>query len=164
MTKELNDFLLQQCKDKGLSLRSLSINCGLSPATVHSIISRNYKPSLISLNRLADYLGVRREYLWQLVGLLEDMDYAETTFGDPRLRFQFARVDNLPEAERNLIIGIVEAVLSVLKSMARGSDSDTSFAEYVRRKYPGVHEDTITMMEDLLEHPPATKRELPRKK
>lgn len=157
MTKELNDFLLQQCKDKGLSLRRLSLNSGLSPGTVHNIIKRNYKPTLYSLNRLADYLGVRREYLWQLAGLLEDMDYAQTTFGDPRLRSQFARVDKLPEAERNLIISIVEAVLTFLKTMARGSDSDTSFAEYVRRKYPGVDEDTIIMMEDILEHPPGRK-------
>ena len=117
MTKELNDFLIQQCKDKGLSLRSLSINCGLSPGTVHSIIKRPYRPSLPKLNRLADYLGVRREYLWQLAGLLQDMDYdAETMFGDPRLRFQFARVDKLPEAERNLIISTVEVFLTFLKS------------------------------------------------
>ena len=119
MTEELNDFLIQQCKDKGLSLRSLSLNSGLSPATVHNIIKRKYQPTLHSLNRLADYLGVKREYLWQLAGLLKDMDYAETTFGDPRLRFQFAQVDNLPEAARNLIISIVEAVLNVMKSMVK---------------------------------------------
>jgi lambda repressor-like predicted transcriptional regulator len=122
VTKELNDFLIQQCKDKGLSLRSLSINCGLSPGTVHNIIKRPYRPSLPSLNQLADYLGVKREYLWQLAGLLQDMDYAETTFGDPRLRFQFARVDKLPEAARNLIISMVEVFLTFLKTMAKGND------------------------------------------
>ncbi|GAH95913.1 unnamed protein product, partial [marine sediment metagenome] len=121
------------------SLRSLSINCGLSPGTVHNIIKRKYQPSLLSLNQLADYLGVKREYLWQLAGLLQDMDYdAETTFGDPRLRFQFARVDKLPEAARNLIISIVEVVLTFLKSMAKGSDCDIGLAEYVRTKYPGA--------------------------
>ncbi len=91
--KELGDFLVQQCKESDLSVRSLSVNSGLSPGTVHSIINRGYQPTLFSLNRLADYLGVKREYLWQLASLLEDMDYGdETTFDDPRLRFHLARV------------------------------------------------------------------------
>jgi len=151
MTKELNDFLLQQSKDKGLSLRSLSIESGLSSATVHGIINRQYQPTLFSLNRLADYLGVKREYLWQLAGLLEDMDYAQTTFGDPRLRFQFARVDKLTEAERNLTIGVVEVVITFLKS--KDNDYNIEFREYVHRKYPEVNEDVITMVQDVLEHP-----------
>jgi len=112
MGKELADFLLQQCKQRGLSLRSLSINAGLSPGTVHNIIKRKYQPTLFSLNRLADYLGVKRQYLWQLAGLLEDMDYdAKTTFGDPQLKFHFAQADKLPEAARNLIIRIVAAII-----------------------------------------------------
>ncbi|GAI19207.1 unnamed protein product, partial [marine sediment metagenome] len=63
------------------------------------------------------YLGVKREYLWQLAGLLEDMDYgAETKFGDPRLRFQFARVGKLPEASRNLIVSIIEAIITYVET------------------------------------------------
>ena len=113
--KKLSEFLLQTCKERGLSLRSLSINAGLSPGTVHSIIRRQYEPTLYSLNRLADYLGVKRQYLWQLASLLEDMDYDDkTTFGDPRLRFHFARADRLPEAARNLVISMVEAVIAFL--------------------------------------------------
>jgi len=125
-TKELEDFLLEQCKQKRLSLRSLSINSGLSAGTVHNIIKRQYQPTLFSLNRLADYLGVKREYLWQLAGLLEDMDYgAETTFGDPQLKFHFARVDKLPKAARNLIISLIEAVITFLETGSRGDkDAD----------------------------------------
>ena len=110
--KELVDFLIQQCKERGLSLRSLSINSGLSPGTVHSIMKREYQPTLFSLNRLADYLGVKRQYLWQLAGLLQDMDYdPETRFGDPQLRFHFAQADKLPEPARSLIISIVAAII-----------------------------------------------------
>ena len=113
MRRELADFLLQQCKQRGSSVRSLSINAGLSPGTVHNIIKRTYQPTLFSLNRLADYLGVKREYLWYLAGLLEDMDYnEETTFGDPQLRFHFAQADKLPESARNLIISIVAAIIA----------------------------------------------------
>ena len=110
--KELVDFLLEQCEQRGLSLRGLSTKSGLSPATVHNIIKRKYQPTLFSLNRLADYLGVKREYLWQLAGLLEDMDYdSKITFSDPQLRFHFAQVDKLPKATRRLIIAIIEAVV-----------------------------------------------------
>ena len=117
LAKELGDFLREQCRQRGLSLRSLSIKSGLSPGTVHSIINRQYQPTIFSLNRLADYLGVRREYLWHLAGLLEDMDYdAKTTFGDPQLKFHFARVDKLPKPARNLIISINEAVISFFET------------------------------------------------
>ena len=111
-TKKLADFLLERCRERGLSLRSLSMNAGLSPSTVHGIINRKYQPTLFSLNRLADYLRVKRQYLWQLAGLLEDMDYdAKTTFGDPRLKFHFTQADKLPEEARNLIISIVAAII-----------------------------------------------------
>ncbi len=130
--EKLSDFLVEQCRRKGISLRSLSIKSGLSPGTVHNIIKRQYQPTLFSLNQLADYLGVKREYLWQLAGLLEDMDYdVETTFGDSRLRFCFAQADRLPEAGKKLIISIIEAVISFPRqpdgSKGAGSQEMTAF-------------------------------------
>ena len=117
MAKELGDFLIEHCNQRGISLRSLSIKSGLSPATVHNIIKRQYQPTLFSLNRLADYLGVKRQYLWQLAGLLEDMDYDEgRALTDPQLRFHLAQVDKLPEAARNLIISIVKSVIVFLEA------------------------------------------------
>ena len=117
MSKELGDFLVEQCNQRGISLRSLSIKSGLSPGTVHNIIKRQYQPTLFSLNRLADYLGVKRQYLWQLAGLLEDMDYDEgRALTDPQLRFHLAQVDKLPEAARRLIINIIESVIVFLEA------------------------------------------------
>lgn len=115
MSEELSNFLLQQCRDRKLSLRSLSMKSGLSPATVHCIINRKCQPSLYSLNRLADYLGVKREYLWQLAGLVEDSEYSKTKFGDPQLRFHFDRVDKLPKDARNQIISVVDALILFLE-------------------------------------------------
>jgi len=114
--KELADFLLEQCRQRRLSLRGLSISSGLSPATVHGIITRKYQPTIYSLNRLADYLGVKRQYLWQLAGLLEDMDYEDKTFIDPQLKFHMAQVDKLPEAARRLIISIIESLIVFLET------------------------------------------------
>ena len=119
-SRELGDFLREQCRERQLSLRSLSIKSGLSPGTVHNIIQRKYQPTLFSLNRLADYLGIKREYLWQLAGLLEDMDYdGAITFGDPQLRFHLARVDKLPRAARKLVISLIEAVIIFLEAGGR---------------------------------------------
>jgi len=127
--KELAEFLLQRCEEKGLSLRGISINAGLSPATVHNVIKRKYEPTLFTLNRLADYLGVKRPYLWQLAGLLEDMDYdAKTTFGDPQLRFHFAQVDKLPEAARSLIISIIQSIITYLDSGGRVHHEGQTFS------------------------------------
>jgi len=127
--KELAEFLMQQCQERGLSLRSLSINSGLSSGTVHNIIKRKYKPTLFSLNRLADYLGVKREYLWQLAGLLEDMDYStETKFRDPQVRFHFAQVDKLPAEERNLVLSVIEAIIINLKPKPKASRGQTQTA------------------------------------
>jgi len=116
LSKELGDFLVEQCSQRGISLRSLSIKSGLSPGTVHNIIKRKYQPTLFSLNRLADYLGVKRQYLWQLAGLLEDMDYDDrTALADRQLRFYFTQADRLPKADRNLIISLIEAVITYLE-------------------------------------------------
>ena len=111
-TKELGDFIRQACKERGLSLRSLSINSGLSPATVNNILNRQYQPSIFSLNQLADYLGVKRQYLWQLAGLLKDMDYSDKAeLSDPQLKFHFLQADKLPEPVRNLIVYIVRSII-----------------------------------------------------
>ena len=111
-TKELGDFLQKQCREKKLSLRGLSVKAGLSPGTIHNILRREYQPTLFTLNRLADYLGVQRPYLWQLAGLLEDMDYDATiSIDDPQLKFHFSRVARLPTAARSLVISLIEAVI-----------------------------------------------------
>jgi transcriptional regulator with XRE-family HTH domain len=111
-TKELDDFLQRQCRERKLSLRRLSVKAGLSPGTVHNILKREYQPTLFTLNRLADYLGVQRPYLWQLAGLLEDMDYnTAISIEDPQLKFHFSRVAKLPEDARSLVISLIEAVI-----------------------------------------------------
>jgi len=93
LNEELADFLNRCCKERRLSFRRLSVNAGLSPGTVHNVVRGKHKPNVASLNALADYLFVKREYLWQMAGLLEDMDYnTETIFGDPQVRFHFAQV------------------------------------------------------------------------
>ena len=136
LNKELADFLTEYCKERRLSFRSLSVNAGLSPGTVHNIVKRKYRPNLSSLNALADYLGVKREYLWQMAGLLEDMDYStKTTFSDPQVRFHFAQVDKLPREKRNVILSVIEALIVNLKSEDIAAQPKVSETAKGRRKY-----------------------------
>jgi len=116
-------FLREQCQERGLSLRRLSIKAELGPSTVHGIITKKYQPTLHSLNRLADQLGVRRQYLWQLAGLLGDMDY-KTEFADPELRFHLAQVDKLPKPARRLIISHIKSAVIFFKE-GRPDDKDS---------------------------------------
>ncbi len=111
--KEFADFLTEICKDKCLSLRSLSKNAGLSPGTVHSIINRGHEPSLYSLNQLADYLGVRRQYLWKMAGLLVDEDSDDkSNHPDPRLGYYLDKLNSLPESARELLIHIIDDIVN----------------------------------------------------
>jgi len=111
IARELGDFLRQESRSRGISLRRLSINSGLSPAAVHGIF-RTGRANLTSLNKLADYLGVNRQYLWQLAGLVES---TETGFSDARLASQFARVDKLPDPARTLVIRLIETVVTFVE-------------------------------------------------
>lgn len=60
--KELGYFLQEESRRRGISMRRLSINSGISPSAVHGIF-RTGRANLTSLNKLADYLGVNRQYL-----------------------------------------------------------------------------------------------------
>ena len=111
--KRLVDFLIRTRKEKGLSFRSLSVKAGLSAGTVHSIVYREYEPSLYSLNRLADYLGVKRQYLWKLAGLLEDKDLDDkSNNADPRMSYYFEKLASLPKPARELISHIIGDIIN----------------------------------------------------
>lgn len=106
--KRLADFIYKTCKEKKLSLRSLSIKAGLSPGTVHSIIHRDYEPSLYSLNQLADFLGVKHQYMWYMAGLLDEDELEKDGLSaDPRMQYYCEKVAKLPERTRELVLGIV---------------------------------------------------------
>jgi len=113
---QLQKYLLEMCKSRGLSLRRLSINSGLSPGTVYSIINRKYQPTLYSLNRLADYLGITREHMWQLAGLVE----GGSIEGDMRMNSLLFRVQGLPEDARDHVVICIEQILALAERKSTG--------------------------------------------
>ncbi|HEY90582.1 MAG TPA: helix-turn-helix domain-containing protein [Dehalococcoidia bacterium] len=128
---ELDDYLREECRKRGLSLRGLSIKAGLSAATVRNILKREYHPTLTSLNQLADYLGVRRQYLWYLAGLLEDIDFGlEADITDGRLKLLFDRVNKLPFPARSLIIKLIETTLTFVQAGGENLVPQTRAEQY----------------------------------
>jgi len=115
---QIADFLIQQCQDRRISLRGLSLNAGLSPGTVHNIIRGRYSPSVATLNALADYLGVKKEYLWQMAGLLDNLDrgIANYTFSDPQLELLCAQVNQMPRDKRETLISVIKALIASLRT------------------------------------------------
>jgi lambda repressor-like predicted transcriptional regulator len=116
LKSDLVDFLLEQCKERGLSVRGLSLNSGLSPATIHNIVKRKYEPTLYSLNRIADYLGVQRELIWQLAGLSGGTDSSPgESIKDIRLESYFIQAAKLPKRDRDLLVGVIGQLITFLE-------------------------------------------------
>ena len=129
--KRLAEYITKVCREKKLSLRSLSVNAGLSPGTVHSIIHRDYEPSLYSLNQLADFLGVKRQYLWYVAGLLEEDEVeAQSLASDPRLHYYCEKLSRMPDKTRDLVIGIVADIINY---HLNGSAAPESVSQSIKR-------------------------------
>jgi len=115
--KEIADFLTRRCREMKLSFRSLSLNAGLSPSTVHNIVSGKSRPNVLSLNAIADYLEVKRTFLWRMAGLLGDNNGEDLNIVDPRVKFLFAQVDKMPDNRKEFIIRVIETVITNMKLM-----------------------------------------------
>jgi len=154
MTDNRNDLgkiLRQRRVMIPLTLQELAQASGVSPSHLGRIERGGRFPSARILGRIAKPLGFDQAELLNLAGYLvaETPSEVETPRGqlDPY-------VATLLSQESVEVQRAVVTILSVLKSMAKGSGCDIGFAEYVRTKYPGVDKDTITLIEDILDHPP----------
>jgi len=122
-TRELVEFIRQTCSDRGLSIRGLSVNAGLSPGTINNILNRQYQPTIFVLNQIADYLGVKRQYLWQIAGLLKDMNFSDgEKLSDPLLKYCFLQADNLPEPAKNLIVKIIKPIIEHFRAKGTAAE------------------------------------------
>jgi len=133
-----------------LTLQQLAHASGISPSYLGRIERGERFPSGHMLRKMAQPLGSEETELLTLAGYLSPHPStgAERSSVGQLDPYVAAVLSQEPVEIQRAAVNI----LSVLKSMARANDS--GFAEYARRKYPGVDEDTITMIQDILEHPP----------
>jgi len=134
-----------------LTLRELAAKSGVSTSHLGRIEKGDRFASARVLQRIAKPLGFKESELFSLAGFLPPIAESEGEYKVGQLDPDVARVlAQEPVEVQRTVIGI----LSILKSIARGSGCNIGFAEYIHRNYSDVDEDFITMVEDILEHPP----------
>jgi transcriptional regulator with XRE-family HTH domain len=154
MESELGDLakiLRQRRVMVPLTLKELGATSGVSASHLGRIERGERFPSARILRKIAKPLGASENELLTLAGYLSPQP--STGAERPSVGQLDPYVASVLSQEPVEIQRAVITVLTVLKSMAKANDSNIGFAEYVRRKYPEVDEDTITMIQDVLEHP-----------
>jgi len=121
-----------------LTLQELARAAGISPSHLGRIEHGQRFPSARVLRKIARPLGFEEGELFALAGYLspQPSTKAETPTGGRLDPYVAAVLSQEPvEAQRALV-----TILSVLKSMAKGSNRSIEFAEYAHRKYPELDE------------------------
>ena len=160
MTINRNDFgkmLKRQRVMIPLTLHEVAAKSGVSTSHLARIERGERFPSAHILHKLAKPLGFEEGELFTLAGYLSPKAERETYIQglDPYVARVLA---SEPVEVQRTIIGI----LFVLKSIAQGYSKVPDwpeFGEYARRKYPDLDEDIITMIEDIIKHPPGAKKD-----
>ena len=144
-----------------LTLGELAAKSGVSGPHLGRIERGERFPSARILQKIAKPLGFEEDELFTRAGYLSPQastTESETGTDAAGLDPYVARVlaEEPLEVQRTVI-----GILSILKSIATGiaqehsgTDCNIEFAEYARRKYPELDEDIITMIENIIEHPP----------
>ena len=146
---DLPRMIKQQRVMRGLTLRRLSEMSGVSASHLGRVERGERFPSGTTLRKIANPLGFGERELFAIAGYLPPQTPEEVQPGrlDP---YVAAVLSQEPvEVQRALIV-----MVSMLKSVAQAKTDWPEFREYAHRKYPGVDEDIITMIEDILRRPP----------
>ncbi|MBA7693614.1 hypothetical protein ES703_102201 [subsurface metagenome] len=140
-----------------LTLQELAAKSGVSTSYLSRIERGERCPSARILRKIAKPLGFGEEQLFSFAGYLSPE--ASTEVEPPSGKRLDPYVDAVLSQEPVDVQRTVIAILSIFKSIAKGSDCRIEFAEYIHRNYPEVDDDTITMIKDILEHPPKEVRD-----
>ncbi|HUV52022.1 MAG TPA: helix-turn-helix domain-containing protein [Dehalococcoidia bacterium] len=150
-SKDLGKMLKQRRLMIPLTLQKMASAAGVSPSHLGRIERGERFPSAWILRKIAKPLGLGEDELFASAGFLSP----KTSEGVEKTGW--GRLDPLVEAvlsqEPVEVQRAVMGILAILKSLAKESGGNIGFAEYVRRNYPQVDEDIITMVQDILEHP-----------
>ena len=146
---EIGKTLKQQRLMLELTLRELAARSGVSISHLARVERGERFPSGKVLPKIAKALELDESQLLTIAGYLSPQPSTEAEgVSGKRLDPYVARVlSEEPVEVQRTVIGI----LSILKSMTKVSGCDIGFAEYAHRKYPELDEDTITMIEDVIE-------------
>lgn len=145
----LGEVLKQHRIMMSLTLQELARAASVSASHLGRIERGERFPSGRILRKIAPPLNSSEDELFTLAGYLSPHPSTERPVVGQLDPYVAEVLSQEPVEIQRATVNI----LSILKSMAKTNDSNIGFAEYARRKYPAVDEDTITMIEDILEHP-----------
>jgi len=154
---DLGRIIKQQRVMRELTLQKLAEMSGVSSSHLGRIEGGERFPSARILRKIAKPLGLAEGELFASAGYLSPQPSAraEKLGGRPLDSYVTAVLSLEPVEVQRAVVG----VLSVLKSIAQAHSKPSElpeFREYAHSKYPELDEDTITMIEDILEHPAKT--------
>jgi len=140
-----------------MTLQQLAAASGVSASHLGRIERGERFPSARILRKIAKPLGLTESELFTLAGYLpsESSARVESEVRPGQLDPYVAAVlSREPVDIQRTVVTILSVIKSMAQSITREGGCDIGFAEYVHRRYPGADEDTITMIQDVLERPP----------
>ena len=144
LSNNLGKILKQRRVMVPLTLRELATASGVSSSHLGRIERGERSPSARILRKIAKPLGASESELLTLADYLPPQP--ATGAERPIVGKLDPYVASVLSQEPVEIQRAVVTILTVMKSMARANRSDIGFAEYVRKKYPAIDEDVITMV------------------
>lgn len=127
------EFVLQERIRLGLSIRDLAKRAGLSPSGLAANLRGDAIPQTITIERLADALGVERAQLLQLFASTRH-DAIPKTDLDPEAAYLAKQLSKLPASMRETVIDGMTTLFETMMSVAEAA----ALEEGLRRDLPDV--------------------------
>lgn len=125
-TMNFLDIVKKLCKENNISISKMEKDIGISKGASYKW--NNSKPSLKTINKIAEYFGVTVDYL--ITGEKEEEEryylnpetskLAQEVFDDPELRILF-------DASRDLSPEDLQAVITMVKALQRKEKGENDF-------------------------------------
>jgi len=153
---DLARILRQQRVMRELTLQQLSEMSGVSSSHLGRIERGERFPSAHILQKIAKPLGLGEGNLFISAGYLSPQPAAEveTPTGERLDPYVTAVLSQEPLDVQRAVVGILSVLKSIAQARSKMPTEWPEFREYARRKYPQLDEASITMIEDVLGHPP----------
>ncbi len=152
---ELGETIRQNRVMRELTLQALSKMSGVSSSHLGRIERGERFPSARILRKIAKPLGLGEGNLFISAGYLSPQPAVEveTPTGERLDPYVTVVLSQEPLDVQRAVVGILSVLKSIAQARSKMPTEWPEFREYARRKFPELDEDTITMIEDVLEYP-----------
>ena len=106
-TINLYNRIYTLCKEKGVSIRSVEAECGMSNGKIKKLIDAQ-NPSLVTVEKIADYFGVTIDYL---IGNTDIKSSASDILKDEDLAFLQRAKESLPAKKGDQMMSIIRRMI-----------------------------------------------------